>query len=111
MLLVVVFFFLMIRRPPRSTRTDTLFPYTTLFRSALSCDRRRPLGGAPDRGRAAQDQLRLWLARPLRRACLPGVGLAGGADRSAHRTRRGGQPRNARRHESDRLAPDRKSDV
>src|SRR3546814_15576833 len=26
-------FFLMIRRPPRSTRTDTLFPYTTLFRS------------------------------------------------------------------------------
>src|SRR3546814_2255550 len=30
-----VCFFLMIRRPPRSTRTDTLFPYTTLFRSAL----------------------------------------------------------------------------
>src|SRR3546814_3860817 len=29
------FFFLMIRRPPRSTRTDTLFPYTTLFRSSL----------------------------------------------------------------------------
>src|SRR3546814_4562860 len=29
----VSFFFLMIRRPPRSTRTDTLFPYTTLFRS------------------------------------------------------------------------------
>src|SRR3546814_16605410 len=29
------FFFLMIRRPPRSTRTDTLFPYTTLFRSAI----------------------------------------------------------------------------
>src|SRR3546814_332780 len=29
----VVFVFLMIRRPPRSTRTDTLFPYTTLFRS------------------------------------------------------------------------------
>src|SRR3546814_8096801 len=28
-----VLFFLMIRRPPRSTRTDTLFPYTTLFRS------------------------------------------------------------------------------
>src|SRR3546814_4889253 len=31
--LVSFFFFLMIRRPPRSTRTDTLFPYTTLFRS------------------------------------------------------------------------------
>src|SRR3546814_14632995 len=28
-------FFLMIRRPPRSTRTDTLFPYTTLFRSLI----------------------------------------------------------------------------
>src|SRR3546814_8450570 len=31
---LLYFFFLMIRRPPRSTRTDTLFPYTTLFRSA-----------------------------------------------------------------------------
>src|SRR3546814_10601721 len=33
-----VVFFLIVRRPPRSTRTDTLFPYTTLFRSA--CPRR-----------------------------------------------------------------------
>src|SRR3546814_9196564 len=32
---LLCFFFLMIRRPPRSTRTDTLFPYTTLFRSIL----------------------------------------------------------------------------
>src|SRR3546814_11004123 len=46
-LLVRVFctfiFFLMIRRPPRSTRTDTLFPYTTLFRSepVRHCDRAR----------------------------------------------------------------------
>src|SRR3546814_9925723 len=31
---VSLLLFLMIRRPPRSTRTDTLFPYTTLFRSA-----------------------------------------------------------------------------
>src|SRR3546814_20881338 len=31
---IMLFFFLMTRRPPRSTRTDTLFPYTTLFRSA-----------------------------------------------------------------------------
>src|SRR3546814_15595305 len=31
--MVNIFFFLRIRRPPRSTRTDTLFPYTTLFRS------------------------------------------------------------------------------
>src|SRR3546814_11553789 len=35
------FFFLMIRRPPRSTRTDTLFPYTTLFRSPAPDRRRR----------------------------------------------------------------------
>src|SRR3546814_16376855 len=32
-LFVFIFFFLMLRRPPRSTRTYTLFPYTTLFRS------------------------------------------------------------------------------
>src|SRR3546814_21096389 len=31
--IVILLFFLMIRRPPRSTLTDTLFPYTTLFRS------------------------------------------------------------------------------
>src|SRR3546814_3545889 len=31
----IIFFFLMIRRPPRSTRTDALFPYTTLFRSGV----------------------------------------------------------------------------
>src|SRR3546814_11625572 len=38
-------FFLMIRRPPRSTRTDTLFPYTTLFRSDASpCGRGRAAG-------------------------------------------------------------------
>src|SRR3546814_9008212 len=32
----------MIRRPPRSTRTDTLFPYTTLFRSAQTFDCNQP---------------------------------------------------------------------
>src|SRR3546814_8421077 len=42
----------MIRRPPRSTRTDTLFPYTTLFRS-LS-DRERELVGPPDAARRRQ---------------------------------------------------------
>src|SRR3546814_949389 len=36
------FFFLMIRRPPRSTRTDTLFPYTTLFRSSATRWSHRP---------------------------------------------------------------------
>src|SRR3546814_12595524 len=36
LLFSLCFFFLMIRRPPRSTRTDTLFPYTTLFRSSAT---------------------------------------------------------------------------
>src|SRR3546814_12917597 len=50
----VFFCFLMIRRPPRSTRTDTLFPYTTLFRShrtrlTRNCDTpRRRAGGCGD---------------------------------------------------------------
>src|SRR3546814_19537117 len=41
-LLLLLVVFLMIRRPPRSTRTDTLFPYTTLFRSPQG---RRDRGG------------------------------------------------------------------
>src|SRR3546814_1081187 len=41
----------MLRRPPRSTRTDTLFPYTTLFRSAGRDHRQRqPRGRAAGRG-------------------------------------------------------------
>src|SRR3546814_3151638 len=52
-----LFFFLMIRRPPRSTRTDTLFPYTTLFRSVAR--------------RARRGQCR-----------QPRAGLVGGDDRS-----------------------------
>src|SRR3546814_18802548 len=56
---VLFIFFLMIRRPPRSTRTDTLFPYTTLFRSdvALLVHIR---DGAPE-------QLRALLVEPIRR--------------------------------------------
>src|SRR3546814_995677 len=45
------FFFLMIRRPPRSTRTDTLFPYTTLFRSDR--DSGRECSGTRPRSRSA----------------------------------------------------------
>src|SRR3546814_731425 len=41
-----LFFFLMIRRPPRSTRTDTLFPYTTLFRSRRPAAPCAPAPGA-----------------------------------------------------------------
>src|SRR3546814_12878268 len=54
--LYIVFFFLMIRRPPRSTRTDTLFPYTTLFRSLAIC----PPGSL---SRSCQP----WRRRPPRR--------------------------------------------
>src|SRR3546814_6996634 len=46
----------MILRPPRSTRTDTLFPYTTLFRSVVGVDRHAavgPLGNGSHRQRAA----------------------------------------------------------
>src|SRR3546814_8997404 len=46
-------FFLMIRRPPRSTRTDTLFPYTPLFRS----------GRVPDGGRGGEAKERRTRAR------------------------------------------------
>src|SRR3546814_6192035 len=44
----------MIRRPPRSTRTDTLFPYTTLFRSPDPADR-RPGRSRPARGIRASE--------------------------------------------------------
>src|SRR3546814_5877679 len=50
----------MIRRPPRSTRTDTLFPYTTLFRSCR--------GGGSRRGRGCR---RGRFPRPRRRRSLP----------------------------------------
>src|SRR3546814_6652069 len=42
MLLYAVIFFLVLRRPPRATRTDTLVPYTTLFRSRPTAARRSP---------------------------------------------------------------------
>src|SRR3546814_19235254 len=50
--LSIVVFFLMIRRPPRSTRSDTLFPYTTLVRSVYRCvrDGTVSLATAPEPG-------------------------------------------------------------
>src|SRR3546814_14293514 len=51
----IFFFFLMIRRPPRSTRTDTLFPYTTLFRSE---QRQRPRGRRDEPELALRIELR-----------------------------------------------------
>src|SRR3546814_5470620 len=55
----------MIRRPPRSTRTDTLFPYTTLFRSLRAAPRR-----AFARQRALLPADRRRPRRPLRRLTL-----------------------------------------
>src|SRR3546814_9415073 len=54
----------MIRRPPRSTRTDTLFPYTTLFRSGRGCSSTpfRPAAPAARRSRGRQPPA----ARPTR---------------------------------------------
>src|SRR3546814_7013699 len=88
------FFCCMIRRPPRSTRTDTLFPYTTLFRSP---DEQRR-GGAGDRQLPAR-RLRVPLAgrgriappgrRPLhdRRRLTPAVTRPwSGAPRSEEHT-------------------------
>src|SRR3546814_7437772 len=48
----------MIRRPPRSTRTDTLFPYTTLFRSAIAQQVRLPTGYYSEWGGAFENQQR-----------------------------------------------------
>src|SRR3546814_13617032 len=62
------FFFLMIRRPPRSTRTDTLFPYTTLFRSRVFQD---PMAGTCE-GLSIEENMALAHARGGRR----GLGLA-----------------------------------
>src|SRR3546814_18433541 len=66
----LVLFFLMNRRPPRSTRTDTLFPYTTLFRSEAG--RARALAGQARTGRPGAP-----VAKAAYRARLgkrPGIG-------------------------------------
>src|SRR3546814_1656389 len=56
--LCVCFFLLMIRRPPRSTRTDTLFPYTTLFRSGRDvCGGEGLTAGAPELTTVADDEV------------------------------------------------------
>src|SRR3546814_13406089 len=69
-------FFLMIRRPPRSTRTDTLFPYTTLFRSS---GRHRRRGRRDDRHTAPDHTAPDHTALPSAR--LPLSDPAGGHGR------------------------------
>src|SRR3546814_20244463 len=57
--MVKLFVFLMIRRPPRSTLTDTLFPYTTLFRSNF------PIDDLPEHEKnAPSDFPSIWLQQP-----------------------------------------------
>src|SRR3546814_6801067 len=73
----------MIRRPPRSTRTDTLFPYTTLFRSCDHCDAARAQGARDHRADACEcDGLYPLSARATRPGlavlrCLAAGDLAG----------------------------------
>src|SRR3546814_13407836 len=55
-------FFVMIRRPPRSTRTDTLFPYTTLFRSLVEA-----IPVAPACLEARLQNLLRWQGKPFGR--------------------------------------------
>src|SRR3546814_15535510 len=81
-------FFLMLRRPPRSTRTDTLFPYTTLFRSraAARSDAARAVPPLPGTlpaaeggldGRPGADARHLGRPRHLRRLGLAAAGAHG----------------------------------
>src|SRR3546814_4352073 len=75
-------FFLMMRRPPRSTRTDTLFPYTTLFRSVARVSAAHPgwgNAGTPSApARRPTDTAAPRVARVS--AAHPGRGNAGGSE-------------------------------
>src|SRR3546814_16382876 len=77
---LIVVFFLMCLRPPRSTRTDTLFPYTTLFRSRLSAARRV---ACPRCGRLHHPEQAGQRIGLLRRRDLAGVGAGAGESAGA----------------------------
>src|SRR3546814_17874597 len=66
----------MLRRPPRSTRTDTLFPYTTLFRSSSSCRHqlRQTVEVGLVRGSPAQARVRPSAIEEAAVAADPGAG-------------------------------------
>src|SRR3546814_19263434 len=71
---MLLVFFLMIRRPPRSTRTDTLFPYTTLFRAdVLLQPRDRRDFGVERAGQDAAGGGRTLSPVRLEHLCRPGV--------------------------------------
>src|SRR3546814_6502525 len=67
----------MIRRPPRSTRTDPLFPYTTLFRSLAASARRRR---SRSRGRASPPCRRVRWGKSRRRRKSPSGGVVANPD-------------------------------
>src|SRR3546814_12671826 len=69
-----LFFVLMIRRPPRSTRTDTLFPYTTLFRSPTGC--KFPVDGYGERDKIFDDSRGRYDCGRGRSTCGGGGGRA-----------------------------------
>src|SRR3546814_21195038 len=74
----------MIRRPPRSTRTDTFFPYTTLFRSIVqerlsALARAHALTMPKDSAAGSNDSVRLHVL--LRTILAPYEGAGGGDDR------------------------------
>src|SRR3546814_19575099 len=71
----------MIRRPPSSTRTDTLFPYTTLFRSERALQLRHARVDVADRAVAGIHEAAVGLRRPVdevQRVSSSGVALAAG---------------------------------
>src|SRR3546814_12492732 len=71
-MLLRLLFFLMIRRPPRSTRTDTLFPYTTLFRSAaIDGDDEGGVGQAVEADGAGQADDMAAIDQPAAEFLLP----------------------------------------
>src|SRR3546814_475402 len=78
----------MLRRPPRSTRTDTLFPYTTLFRSSLFIRWRAPPEPTDTtyRGRMVCQHKILWSFRSTEAALPAGAASAAGSLRGAPRT-------------------------
>src|SRR3546814_12563016 len=78
------FFFLMIRRPPRSTRTDTLFPYTTLFRSGAGgtgrAGRSSAIAAEPTAGRSRSGIAGTLASPPAPRTARdPAAARGGGA--------------------------------
>src|SRR3546814_1782230 len=82
----------MIRRPPRSTRTDTLFPYTTLFRSTRRCA--PPSPAAQERGwsRSHREEFPPALAPLLRSGRGVGVRVCQVVAKSGALTRRCAPP-------------------